>query len=117
MKNPSPESWRGGWGCAREGTVPVGGALTTSRRVSVACMASAIAVVPVEATPVSDFHGGPRTDDSAEQGVAGDVALDPLDVAEVGDHAVVLLAERANFFGAYVSGAGDVAVDHVLGQR
>jgi hypothetical protein len=56
-------------------------------------------------------------DVEAEQLVAGDVALDPLDVAEVGDHAIALLAERPNLFRADASGAGDVALDHVLGHR
>src|SRR5262245_6043531 len=68
MKNPSPGSWRGGRGYAGDGTVPMGAALTTrSRRVPVARIASTIAVVPVEATPVSDFERGPSPDSTASQ--------------------------------------------------
>ena len=52
MKNPSPSSCFGGFGLAGDATVPMGAALTTTRRlVPARVIASTIACVPRVATP------------------------------------------------------------------
>src|SRR5215467_12767118 len=66
MMNPSPGSCLGGRGRRGEGMVPTGAALTTTRRrTPAACIAPAMARVPVEAIPYSAFDRGPSADSTA----------------------------------------------------
>src|SRR5262249_830171 len=66
MTNPSPGSCLGGRGRRGAAMVPTGAALTTTRRrTPAACIAPAIARVPVEAIPYSAFDRGPSADSTA----------------------------------------------------
>ena len=66
MKKPSPESCFGGFGRRGEATVPIGAALTrTRRRTPAESMASTMARVPRAAMPASDFDRGPRPESAA----------------------------------------------------
>ncbi len=66
MNHPSPGSCRGLSGLAAVGTVPIGAALsTTRRRTSPARMASTRARVPASAIPASAFEVAPSAETTA----------------------------------------------------
>src|ERR1039457_641439 len=109
MRNPSPGSWRGGFGLAGEGTVPMGAALpTTRRRAPAAFIAAAMARVPCVAIPASAFDRGPRPESTASAPSTADLSVAGFGAARSAVTTRTCLGELTGQFLGVADDRGDV---------